>query len=280
MREINVAEITENISEMCIEINHRLSADMQKMLVEATEKEESATGKQVLSQLKKNLDIASKEMIPICQDTGMAVVFLEIGQDVHFYGGDITDAVNNGIRRGYKEGYLRKSVVSDPVIRENTKDNTPGVIHEKIVPGESVKITLAPKGFGSENTSKLYMLKPAQGIDGIKKAILKTVKDAGPNACPPMIIGVGIGGDFEKCAIMAKEALTREAGTYSDIKWVKELEEEILLKINESGTGPAGLGGKITAMAVNINTYPTHIAGLPVAVNICCHVNRHIVRVI
>lgn len=280
MREINVAEITENISEMCIEINHRLSADMQKMLVEAMEKEESATGKQVLSQLKKNLDIASKEMIPICQDTGMAVVFLEIGQDVHFYGGDITDAVNNGIRRGYKEGYLRKSVVSDPVIRENTKDNTPGVIHEKIVPGESVKITLAPKGFGSENTSKLYMLKPAQGIDGIKKAILKTVKDAGPNACPPMIIGVGIGGDFEKCAIMAKEALTREAGTYSDIKWVKELEEEMLLKINESGTGPAGLGGKITAMAVNINTYPTHIAGLPVAVNICCHVNRHIVRVI
>lgn len=280
MREINVAEITENISEMCIEINHRLSTDMQKMLVEAMEKEESATGKQVLSQLKKNLDIASKEMIPICQDTGMAVVFLEIGQDVHFYGGDITDAVNNGIRRGYKEGYLRKSIVSDPVIRENTKDNTPGVIHEKIVPGESVKITLAPKGFGSENTSKLYMLKPAQGIDGIKKAILKTVKDAGPNACPPMIVGVGIGGDFEKCAIMAKEALTREAGTYSDITWVKRLEEEMLHKINESGTGPAGLGGKITAMAVNINTYPTHIAGLPVAVNICCHVNRHIVRVI
>lgn len=280
MREINVSEISEIISEMCIEVNHRLSDDMVDLLDQAAEREESATGKQILSQLQKNLEIASEEMIPICQDTGMAVVFLEIGQDVHFTGGDLTDAVNTGVRKGYTGGYLRKSVVSDPIIRENTKDNTPAVIHEKIVPGSEVKIILAPKGFGSENMSRLYMLKPAQGIDGVKKAIIKTVSEAGPNACPPMVVGVGIGGDFEKCAVMAKEALTREAGTHSDIEWVKELEEEMLDKINETGIGPAGLGGRITAMAVNINTYPTHIAGLPVAVNICCHVNRHITRTI
>lgn len=278
MREINVAEITENISDMCIEINHRLSDDMEKALYDALEKEESSTGRQVLSQLKKNLEIASEEMIPICQDTGMAIVFLEIGQDVHFIGGDLTDAVNNGVRRGYTEGYLRKSVVSDPILRENTKDNTPAVIHEKIVHGDGVKITLAPKGFGSENMSKLYMLKPSQGLEGVKKAILKAVKDAGPNACPPIVVGVGIGGDFEKCALIAKEALTREAGKHSNIAWVKELETEMLETINDLGIGPAGLGGKVTAMAVNINTYPTHIAGLPVAVNICCHVNRHITR--
>ena len=280
MREINVSVITESISEMCIEVNHRLSPDMKDLLYEAAEKEEYPTGKQVLSQLKKNLDIASEEMIPICQDTGMAVVFLEIGQDVHFTGGYLTEAVNEGVRRGYTEGYLRKSVVSDPVIRENTNDNTPAIIHERIVPGSEVKITLAPKGFGSENMSRLYMLKPAQGMDGIREAVIKTVIDAGPNACPPVIVGVGIGGDFEKCALMAKEALTRRTDEKSGIPWVEELEKEILEKINESGIGPAGLGGKITAMAVNINTYPTHIAGLPVAVNICCHVNRHISRVI
>lgn len=280
MREINVSDITESISEMCIEVNHRLSPDMKDLLYEAAEKEEYPTGKQVLSQLKKNLDIASEEMIPICQDTGMAVVFLEIGQDVHFTGGDLTEAVNEGVRRGYTEGYLRKSVVSDPVIRKNTNDNTPAIIHERIVPGSEIKITLAPKGFGSENMSRLYMLKPAQGMDGIREAVIKTVIDAGPNACPPVIVGVGIGGDFEKCALMAKEALTRRTDEKSGIPWVEELEKEILEKINGSGIGPAGLGGSITAMAVNINTYPTHIAGLPVAVNICCHVNRHISRVI
>ena len=280
MREINVSDITESISGMCIEVNHRLSPDMKDLLYEAAEKEEYPTGKQVLSQLKKNLDIASEEMIPICQDTGMAVVFLEIGQDVHFTGGDLTEAVNEGVRRGYTEGYLRKSVVSDPVIRKNTNDNTPAIIHERIVPGSEVKITLAPKGFGSENMSRLYMLKPAQGMDGIREAVIKTVIDAGPNACPPVIVGVGIGGDFEKCALMAKEALTRRTDEKSGIPWVEDLEKEILEKINGSGIGPAGLGGSITAMAVNINTYPTHIAGLPVAVNICCHVNRHISRVI
>lgn len=280
MREINVEEITKKISEMCIEINYKLSPDMRRMLKSAEEKEESAMGKQVISQLLVNLDIASEDMIPICQDTGMAIIFLEIGQDVHLYGGDLTDAVNNGVRKGYTEGYLRKSVVSDPVIRSNTKDNTPAVIHEKIVPGEKVKITVAPKGFGSENMSRLFMLKPSEGIEGVKKAILKTVKEAGPNACPPVVVGVGIGGDFEKCAILAKEALVREAGINSDIDWVKELEEEMLEEINRLGIGPAGLGGRTTAMRVNINTYPTHIAGLPVAVNICCHVNRHITSVI
>ena len=278
MREINVAEISDTISKMCIEINHILSPDMKEALYMAQNIEDSVMGRQVLLQLKKNLDIASEDMIPICQDTGMAVVFLKIGQEVHFYGGDLNEAINNGIRRGYTEGYLRKSVVSDPIIRENTGDNTPAVIHEKIVPGEKVLITLSPKGFGSENMSRLFMLKPAQGIDGIKNAIIKTVKDAGSNACPPLVIGVGIGGDFEKCAIMAKEALTRRIGEHSDIQWVSVLENEMLSEINKLGIGPAGLGGRVTAMAVNINTFPTHIAGLPVAVNICCHVNRHITR--
>ena len=280
MREIDVKEISDNISEMCIEINHRLSADMMKVLSDAKDSEKSELGRQILSQLQDNLKIAEEEMIPICQDTGMAVIFLEIGQDVHLIGGDLTEAVNEGVRKGYTEGYLRKSVVSDPIIRKNTGDNTPAIIHEKIVPGEKVRILAAPKGFGSENMSRVFMLKPAQGIEGVKESVIEAVKDAGPNACPPMVVGVGIGGDFEKCAIMAKEALTREAGLHSDIGWVKDLEEELLDKINGLGIGPAGLGGRITAMAVNINTYPTHIAGLPMAVNICCHVNRHISRVI
>ena len=280
MREIDVKEISDNISEMCIEINHRLSADMRKVLCDAKDREKSELGRQILSQLQDNLKIAEEEMIPICQDTGMAVIFLEIGQDVHLVGGDLTEAVNEGVRRGYTEGYLRKSVVSDPIIRKNTGDNTPAIIHEKIVPGENVRILAAPKGFGSENMSRVFMLKPAQGIEGVKESVIEAVKDAGPNACPPMVVGVGIGGDFEKCAIMAKEALTREAGLHSDIGWVKDLEEELLEKINGLGIGPAGLGGRITAMAVNINTYPTHIAGLPMAVNISCHVNRHISRVI
>ena len=280
MREIDVKEISDNISEMCIEINHRLSADMLKVLSDAKDSEKSELGRQILSQLQDNLKIAEEEMIPICQDTGMAVIFLEIGQDVHLVGGDLTEAVNEGVRKGYTEGYLRKSVVSDPIVRKNTGDNTPAIIHEKIVPGEKVRILAAPKGFGSENMSRVFMLKPAQGVEGVKESVIEAVKDAGPNACPPMVVGVGIGGDFEKCAIMAKEALTREAGLHSDIGWVKDLEEELLEKINGLGIGPAGLGGRITAMAVNINTYPTHIAGLPVAVNICCHVNRHISRVI
>ncbi len=276
MREVNVSEIRDTVSRMCIEINHRLSEDMQKKLSEAEKMEESAIGRQILSKLQKNLKIASEEMIPICQDTGMAVLFMEIGQDVHITGGDLEEAVNEGVRKGYVEGYLRKSVVSDPVIRNNTNDNTPSIIHERIVPGEKIKMTLAPKGFGSENMSRLYMLKPAQGIEGIKESILEAVSNAGPNACPPIVVGVGIGGDFEKCALMAKEALTREAGEHSEIDWVRDLETEMLDKINDLGIGPGGLGGKITALAVNVNTYPTHIAGLPVAVNICCHVNRHI----
>ncbi|MBO4310668.1 MAG: fumarate hydratase [Lachnospiraceae bacterium] len=280
MREINVNEITNSVSSMCIEVNHVLSNDMCLALDNACNSEKSELGKQILNQLKENLIIAKEEMIPICQDTGMAVVFLEIGQDVHFVGGNLEDAVNEGIRKGYTEGYLRKSVVDDPIIRNNTKDNTPAVIHYSVVPGDKVKITISPKGFGSENMSKVYMLKPADGIEGVKNAILSAVKDAGPNACPPMVIGVGIGGTFEKCALMAKHALTRKTGEHSDIPYVKELEEEMLDKINALGIGPAGLGGSVTAMAINIETYPTHIAGLPVAVNICCHVNRHIERVI
>ena len=280
VREVDVNLITENISRMCIEINHSLSDDMKNAICDACEKESSALGKKVLNVLKENLDVAESEMIPICQDTGMAVIFLEIGQDVHFIGGNLTDAINEGVRRGYNEGYLRKSVVKDPLIRENTKDNTPAVIHEEIVPGDKVKISIAPKGFGSENMSAVYMLKPAFGIEGVKDAIIKTVKDAGPNACPPMVIGVGIGGDFEKCAILAKKALLRKTGEHSSIGYVKELEEEMLDKINSTGIGPGGLGGNITALAVNIETYPTHIAGLPVAVNICCHVNRHISTVL
>lgn len=280
MREIEVSTVTEAVSEMCIEINHVLSKDMKQVLKNACENEESELGRQILSQLEENLKIAEAEMIPICQDTGMAVIFMEIGQDVHLTGGNLEDAINEGVRKGYTEGYLRKSVVDDPLIRNNTKDNTPAVIHYSIVPGENVKITISPKGFGSENMSKVYMLKPADGEEGVKNAIISAVKDAGPNACPPMVVGVGIGGTFEKCALMAKHALTREAGTHSDIPYIKEMEEEVLDKINALGIGPAGLGGRNTALAVNIETYPTHIAGLPVAVNICCHVNRHISRVI
>lgn len=280
MRIINVEEVTKNIKEMCIEANHFLSKDMDIALKNAVQTEKSPLGKQILNQLQENLQIAGDDMIPICQDTGMAVVFLEIGQDVHFEGGLLEDAVNEGIRQGYVEGFLRKSVVNDPIIRENTKDNTPGIIHYKMVEGDQVKIKVAPKGFGSENMSRVFMLKPADGIEGVKEAVLTAVRDAGPNACPPMVVGVGIGGTFEKCAIMAKEALTREVGSHSDIPYVADLEKELLEKINKSGIGPGGLGGTTTALAVNVNTYPTHIAGLPVGVNICCHVNRHAIRII
>lgn len=278
IREVNVAEITKNIKEMCIEANHYLSPDMDRMMKKAKEEEKSGIGKKVLNQLQENLQIADKEIIPICQDTGMAVIFLEVGQEIHFQGGSLEDAVNEGVRQGYEEGYLRKSVVKDPIQRENTKDNTPAIIHYSIVPGDKVKITVAPKGFGSENMSRVFMLKPADGIEGVKDAILTAVKDAGPNACPPMVVGVGIGGTFEKCALMAKQALTRNVEEHSEIPYVKELEIEMLEKINGLGIGPGGLGGTTTALAVNINTYPTHIAGLPVAINICCHVNRHVVR--
>ena len=275
---VHVEEITKNIKEMCIEANHYLSEDMDTAMKQAVETEKAPLGKQILTQLQENLQIAAKDMIPICQDTGMAVIFLEIGQDVHFEGGSLEDAVNEGVRQGYVDGFLRKSVVKDPLIRENTKDNTPAVIHTKIVQGDRVKIKVAPKGFGSENMSRVFMLKPAEGIEGVKHAVLTAVKDAGPNACPPMVIGVGIGGTFEKCALMAKEALTREVGSHSTIPYVREMEEELLSKINSLGIGPGGLGGTTTALAVNINTYPTHIAGLPVGVNICCHVNRHVIR--
>lgn len=280
MRDVNVSEITKNIKEMCIEANHFLSEDMKKVFKNAVDSEESPLGKQVLNQLNENLSIAASDMIPICQDTGMAVIFINVGQEVHFTGGDITDAINEGVREGYVEGYLRKSVVSDPLIRENTKDNTPAVIHYSIVPGDKVEITVAPKGFGSENMSRVFMLKPADGIEGVKNSILTAVKDAGPNACPPMVVGVGIGGTFEKCAILAKKALTRNLEEKSDIEYVRNLESEMLEKINKLGIGPGGLGGTQTALAVNIETYPTHIAGLPVAVNICCHVNRHVKRVL
>ena len=280
IRTIEVKEIAENIREMCIEANHFLAPDMGRALDRAAVSEKSPLGRKILEQLEENLEIAAEDMIPICQDTGMAVVFIEIGQDVHLEGGDLEDAVNEGVRRGYVEGFLRKSVVRDPLIRENTKDNTPAVIHTKIVPGKNIKITVAPKGFGSENMSRIFMLKPAEGIEGVKNAVITAVQDAGPNACPPMVVGVGIGGTFEKCALLAKEALTREAGSHSPLPYVKEMEEELLERINGLGIGPGGLGGTTTALAVNINTYPTHIAGLPVAVNICCHVNRHITRVI
>ena len=272
MRSVDVSIVTRNIKEMCIQANHFLSEDMDIAMKNAVETEEAPLGKQILTQLQENLKIAGEDMIPICQDTGMAVVFIEVGQEVHFEGGSLTDAINEGVRQGYVEGYLRKSVVGDPIIRENTKDNTPAVIHYNIVPGDKVKIKVAPKGFGSENMSRVFMLKPADGIEGVKNAILTAVQDAGPNACPPMVVGVGIG------ALMAKDALTREVGTHSDIQWVKDLEEEMLETINKLGIGPGGLGGTTTALAVNVNTYPTHIAGLPVGINICCHVNRHIVR--
>ena len=280
MREVNVSIITDNIKEMCIEANHFLTDDMKNVFENAVKNEESALGKQVLGQLEENLKVAGEDMIPICQDTGMAVVFINVGQDVHLIGGDITDAINEGVRRGYVEGYLRKSVVKDPIYRENTKDNTPAVIHFNIVPGDTVDITVAPKGFGSENMSRVFMLKPADGIEGVKEAILTAVKDAGPNACPPMVVGVGIGGTFEKCAYLAKKALTRDLNEESPVEYVRNLEKEMLEKINKLGIGPGGLGGTQTALAINIETYPTHIAGLPVAVNICCHVNRHSHRVI
>ncbi len=280
MREISCKQITDTIKEMCIEATHFLSEDMKKALYKSVTDEQSPLGKQVLEQLCDNLDIAGKDMIPICQDTGMAILFVEIGQEVHIVDGGLEDAINEGVRRGYIDGYLRKSVVEDPIYRVNTKDNTPAIIHYSIVQGDQLKITLAPKGFGSENMSRVVMLKPADGIEGVKKVILETVDLAGPNACPPMVVGVGIGGDFEKCALMAKHALTREAGLHSEIEYVKDLEIEMLEKINKLGIGPGGLGGTVTAFAINIETYPTHIAGLPVAVNICCHVNRHAVRVL
>ena len=280
VRSVNVELLTDNIKEMCIQANHYLAPDMDRAMKSACERETKPLAKQILGQLLENLNIAGKDMIPICQDTGMAVVFLKIGQDVHFEGGSVEEAVNEGVRRGYEEGYLRKSVVGDPLLRVNTKDNTPAVIHYELVPGDQVEISVAPKGFGSENMSKIYMLKPSDGVEGVKDAIVSAVREAGPNACPPVVVGVGIGGTFEKAAVLAKKALTREIGTHSELEHIRELEEELLAKINEIGLGPAGLGGDITALAVNINTYATHIAGLPVAVNICCHVNRHIVRTI
>lgn len=280
MREVSVSEITKNIREMCIEANHFLSPDMKQVFDEAVSREESPLGKQILNQLEENLRIAGEDMIPICQDTGMAVVFVKAGQEVHFTGGSLTEAVNEGVRQGYTEGFLRKSVVQDPIDRVNTGDNTPAVLHYEIVEGDQVEITVAPKGFGSENMSRVFMLKPADGIEGVKEAILTAVRDAGPNACPPMVVGVGIGGTFEKCALMAKHALTRDLSEEAPVPYVRELEKEMLERINGLGIGPGGPGGRITAFAVNIETYPTHIAGLPVAVNICCHVNRHAHRVI
>lgn len=278
MRTIHTSEITKNIKEMCIEANLHLASDVEGAIGNAKETEKSPIGKKILGQLQENMEIAASENIPICQDTGMAVVFIKIGQDVHIEGDNLEDAINEGIRQGYVEGYLRKSVVKDPILRENTKDNTPGIIHYEIVPGENIEITVAPKGFGSENMSRVCMLKPADGIEGVKEAVIETVRLAGPNACPPMVVGVGIGGTFEKCAILAKKALTRDLDKHSDIPYVAELETELLEKINELGFGPGGLGGVNTALGVNVETYPTHIAGLPVAINICCHVNRHITR--
>ena len=278
MRTLDVAEITENIKDMCIEANHFLSGDMVQAMQDALNVEDVPLGRQILGQLKENMAIAGEDMIPICQDTGMAVVFLEVGQEVHFEGGPLEEAVHEGVRLGYTEGFLRKSVVRDPIFRDNTNDNTPAVVHYSIVPGDKVRITVAPKGFGSENMSRIFMLKPADGIEGVKNAVLTAVKDAGPNACPPMVVGVGIGGTFEKCALLAKRALTRPVNQRSETEYVRELEQELLEKINRTGIGPGGLGGRTTALAVNVETYPTHIAGLPVAVNICCHVNRHVVR--
>lgn len=280
MRTLNISEVTEQIRDMCIEANHFLTEDVKCAMARASESEKSPLGRQILEQLEENVEIAGKDMIPICQDTGMAVIFMEIGQDVHFEGGNLEDAIQEGVRRGYTEGFLRKSVVKDPLIRENTKDNTPAVVHYEVVPGDRVRITVAPKGFGSENMSRVFMLKPADGVEGVKQAVLTAVRDAGPNACPPMVVGVGIGGTFEKCTLLAKKALTRPVDVRSEIPYVCELEKELLQKVNGLGIGPGGLGGSTTALAVNINTYPTHIAGLPVAVNICCHVNRHAVRIV
>lgn len=275
MRTLEVSEVTKAVKELCIKANHKLAPDMEKALLDAGNREESELGKKILGQLKENLDIAENDMIPICQDTGMAVFFVKVGQDVHVTGGNLTDAINQGVREGYTEGFLRKSVVEDPIIRKNTGDNTPAIIHYDIVPGDKLTITIAPKGFGSENMSRVFMLKPADGEEGVKDAIVQAVKDAGPNACPPMVVGVGIGGTFEKCTQMAKEALTREVGKESELPHIRAMEKEVLDRINKTGIGPGGLGGTVTALAVNINTFATHIAGLPVAVNICCHVNRH-----
>ena len=280
MREVSTDEITKNIKEMCIEANYILSDDVKNKIINSAAVENSEIGKKILSQLEENMEIAEREQIPICQDTGMAVVFIKIGQEVHITGGSLEDAINQGVREGYTEGYLRKSVVKDPLIRENTKDNTPAIIHYEIIPGDKVEITVAPKGFGSENMSRVCMLKPADGIEGVKNAVIETVKLAGPNACPPVVVGVGIGGTFEKCAMLAKKALTRDINSESSIEYVAELEKELLDEINNLNIGPGGLGGKITALGVNIETYPTHIAGLPVAINICCHVNRHKKRIL
>ena len=280
MREVSTEEITKNIKEMCIEANYTLSDDVKNKIINSAAVEESEIGKKILNQLEENMNIADSDNIPICQDTGMAVIFIKIGQDVHITGGNLEDAINQGVREGYIEGYLRKSVVKDPIIRENTKDNTPAVIHYEIIPGDKIEITVAPKGFGSENMSRVCMLKPADGIEGVKNAVIETVKLAGPNACPPVVVGVGVGGTFEKCALLAKKALTRELGSHNDIPYVKDLEIEMLEKINELHIGPAGLGGATTALGINIETYPTHIAGLPLAINMCCHVNRHKNRII
>lgn len=280
MRSITASDVTKHIKEMCIEANYYLSEDMKEALHKAGKEEENPLGSQILSQLMENLEIASKDQIPICQDTGMAVVFVEIGQDVHIEGGSLTQAIHEGVRQGYEQGYLRKSVVKDPFLRENTRDNTPAVIHYEITEGDQLKLTVAPKGFGSENMSRIYMLKPADGMEGAKEAVIRTVKEAGPNACPPVIVGVGIGGTFEKASLLAKKALLRKTGEHSDLPHVRKMEEEILSSVNNLGIGPAGLGGRVTALAVNINVYPTHIAGLPVAVNMCCHVNRHVTRIL
>lgn len=280
MREVSTEEITKNIKEMCIEANYTLSDDVKNKIINSAAVEESEIGKKILNQLEENMNIADSDNIPICQDTGMAVIFIKIGQDVHITGGNLEDAINQGVREGYIEGYLRKSVVKDPIIRKNTKDNTPAVIHYEIIPGDKIEITVAPKGFGSENMSRVCMLKPADGIEGVKNAVIETVKLAGPNACPPVVVGVGVGGTFEKCALLAKKALTREIDSENSIEYVAELEKELLNEINKLNIGPGGLGGNVTALGVNIETYPTHIAGLPVAVNMCCHVNRHKKRVI
>ncbi|GLC29771.1 fumarate hydratase [Clostridium omnivorum] len=275
MREINVQEITKEVARLCIEANYYLSEDIKKSLEAAYESESWAIGKDIIGKILENAGIAKRENMPMCQDTGFTVVFVELGQDVHLTNGNIEDAINEGVRRGYTEGYLRKSVVKDPLDRVNTKDNTPAVIHYNIVPGDKVKITVAPKGFGSENMSKLKMLKPSDGVEGVKEFILQTVKEAGPNPCPPIIVGVGVGGTFEKATFLAKKSLLRPVDKHNSNPMYAELEKELLEKINSLGIGPQGFGGRTTALSVNIESYPTHIAGLPVAVNISCHATRH-----
>lgn len=280
MRTLNTDVIISAVKDMCINANLYLADDMKKKLEEAAREEDSPLGKQILEQLMENLNIAAEDKIPICQDTGMAVFFVNVGQDLHIEGMNLTDAINEGVRQGYKEGYLRKSVVADPLLRTNTGDNTPAIIHYDIVEGDKLEITIAPKGFGSENMSKIYMLKPSDGEEGVKASVLDAVKNAGPNACPPLVVGVGLGGDFELAAKMAKKALTREAGSHSKHEHIAKIEEELLKEINGTGIGPGGLGGKITALAVNIESHATHIAGMPLAVNMCCHVNRHLTRIL